>query len=790
MLLRRALLRELVRGKWSLLAALIGLSVAVASVTAVHLLNARIERNMEQLQPAGLPAYVARSDDGSDISIAEYAQLGSSEARGEFPRVEAIVPLIEGELDGGWRILGLDWVAMRNAGRGIGARGTENPIDFTKLLTTRSVLIPESLDSQDLPERFDDSLSVLGTHSGSNERMLVADIATASELLGQREISALALVLTLDASPLLDFLDGLFVGVGAVRSSSVDQDILGPGFVISTPDEEFPVRRFVSAIMFNLGVLSILCLLVAGFIAYQSASSTALRRAHLLQRLHAMGTDAPRISRLVYAESAVFGFIACLVGLPLGLAAANLAVRLGGVEAEHPAVLDYWLLLKVLLVGLGISLLGTALAQPREETRQIKPWRIGLSLVVASAAMVIGFFYGLPGAFLTLGGLFLLLVQVSWLKMRWISRMRLAELSLHARQILRGASNQAQRLFPVVSAFILALAVALAMQLMVSNLKQDFDVFLDQRLDGDLTLNSAKGVISEAEVRSIASLPGVQSMRLVETADTRVGALSVQVRLIDYSAQQLRRYGASIDTPNEAVLVNGQLARHLRTRSRVEVAGSLGRVELPVAHEFNDFGALGPRMVMSRELGRRIIAHAQVESVRLQVEPSAESQLRSRLEQDLGFSVRSTSELRNSANRALRDTFWVSDVLSFVALLVAVFGIITGFNQLHLTRLKEFRLLRGVGMSSGQLLAVVAAQSGTVALLAIPFSLALALTMSWVLCQHINPLAFGFSISMGLDWGLLLLFTAMGLLVAPLASLLPWRMTKEASDVATSDEYF
>lgn len=790
MLLRRALLRELERGKWSLLAAILGLTVAVASVVAVHLLNVRIERNMEQLQPFGASAYIARTQDGSDISIADYARLAVSRARGEFPQVEAIVPLIEGELGGGWRMLGMDWVAVRGAGQDIGVTATRQPIDFAKLLTTRSVLVHESLDSQSLPEGIDESLDVLGHHSGSDKRLLVADIATASELLGQREVSALVLYLMPETKPLLDLLDRLFVGVGAVRSSSVEQDILGPGFVISAPDDEFPVRRFVSAIMFNLGVLSILCLLVAGFIAYQSASGTAARRAPLLTRLHAMGTDARQLSRFVYAESALFGCIACLIGFPLGVSAASFAVRMGGVETEPHTTFDLWLLIKVVLVGFGVSLVGTALAQRSENVCQTKPWRIPLVVLLACGSMAIGWFYGLPGAFLLLAGLFALLVQVAWLTMRWISRMRLANLSMRTRQILRGASSQGQRLFPVVSAFILALAVALAMQLMVSSLKKDFDGFLDQRLEGDLSISSAMNHIGEEDIQALASLSGVRSVHTVETANARVGPLKVQVRVIEYAPEQLGRYQASRDTPVDAVLINGQLARKLDDRFHLEITGTLGRMEVRVAHEFNDFGALGPRVVMSRTLAQRLFASLEIESLRLAVNSDEESAIRSAIEQKFEFSVRSSSELRASANSALEDTFWVSDILSLVALMVAVFGIVTGFNQLHLARLKEFRLLRGVGLSSRQLFVLVAAQSGTLALLALPFSISLALIMSWVLCQHINPLAFGFSINMSMDWGLTLGFTCIGLLVAPMASLLPWRMTKEASDVATSDEYF
>ncbi|MCY4042134.1 MAG: hypothetical protein OXF72_12920, partial [Gammaproteobacteria bacterium] len=74
-LLRQALLRELARGKWSLAAAVFGLSVAVASVAAVHLLNARVEQNLEALQPFELLGTLARREDGANIALADYAGL-------------------------------------------------------------------------------------------------------------------------------------------------------------------------------------------------------------------------------------------------------------------------------------------------------------------------------------------------------------------------------------------------------------------------------------------------------------------------------------------------------------------------------------------------------------------------------------------------------------------------------------------------------------------------------------------------------------------------------------------
>lgn len=790
MLLRRALLRELARGKWSLLAAFVGLSIAVASIAAIHLLNSRVAFNLEQIEPLGLPVHLARRQDGRVIAIADYADLVNRHARGQIPGIDSIAPLIDGVLDDGWRILGVDWVALRNSTRAGVSSNIRTEDEFSRLLTRQSVLVPTSLKLEGVLQLGDHAVQVLGRHRLRDESLLIADIATASELLGQEDISALALIETPKRLGILELLDHLFVGIAALHSRRLNQEILGSGYVISAPDEELPVRRFASAVMFNLGVLSLLCLLVAGFIAFQSSVGTAQRRAPLMQRLSSMGAQSVRLARLVYSESAMLGLAACLVGVPLGYAIANLAFQFGGMEAQKHIHVDYWLIAKALGIGVGVSLGGTFLARSRAQGDARESRGGWLTYLFAPLLICAGLFTGLPGAFLILGGIFILIVQIAWLKFRCISGMRLNDIGVRGRHILRGAASQGEKLFPVVSAFILALSVALAMQLMVSSLKQDFELFLDQRLDGHLTVQGSTGGLTEAQISRLAGFPEVVSMRLVETASAMVGPLQVATRIIEYSNAELARYGAPADISEDEALVNGQLAQRIDTAPMLRVSGDRDKANLIVGHEFNDFGAAQPRMILSKQIAAQLFEHSRFEALRLEVEPGTADVVRSRIEQELGLSVGSTSELRKSAQKALDDTFWVSDVLSMVALLVAVFGIVTGFNQLYLARLREFRLLRGLGLSSREMLALVVAESGMMALLALPFALTLSLIMSWLLCQQINPLAFGFSINLAVDWRLVIVFAVIGVVVAPLASLLPWRMVREASHVATADESF
>ncbi|MCY4200578.1 MAG: ABC transporter permease [Gammaproteobacteria bacterium] len=788
-LLRQALLRELVRGKWSLAAALFGVSVAVASVTAVHLLNARVDQNLEALQPFELLGTIARREDGANIALADYAGLQNRLAEGQLPGVDSLVPLIEGragENFRNFRIFGIDWVATIRMRANVGVAAEA---DWTRLMTEKSVLAPEGLADNTRADIEAQGLSVIGTHSGSDERLLIADIATASELLGQDEISALALVPVPERRGLLDLLDQVFVGLGAAYRSSIDQHLLGAGYVISTPDEELPVRRFAKSIMFNLGVLSVLCLLVAAFIAYQSAAGMALRRAPTLHRLRGLGVATRDISGYVHREAGALGVLACLVGLPLGFGLATFVIEFGGMGSLDRSLFDGWLVIKAALVGIGVSVLGTSLAQPRTQAKRLRPLLQAGFACLALGALLISLFLGLAGAFLLLGAVFALFAQVAWMQLNWISRHGFAGLRIRliTRQIVRGAAALGLRLFPVVSAFILALSVALSMQLMVASLKLDFDEFLEMRLDGELSLDADAGALSQILVDAVEALSGVRSTRVSHTATARVGTLGTEVRLIDYTAQELARYGAPIDTPLDAVLINSQLVSP-REAGTVRVTGDKGQALLPVAHVFNDFGAAGPRLVMSRAVADRYFEGTRIDAVRIHVEPGSETAVRSRIQTEFGLQAEATAELRERAMHALEDTFWVSDALSMVALLVAIFGVFSGFNQLHLTRLRELRLLRAVGMSRRRLLALLTGQSALLAALVLPCSLVLALIMNWTLCQRVTPLAFGFSIRPHMDGWLMALFSSIGLLVVVTAALVPWRMTREASHVATTDE--
>ena len=118
MLLWRAQLRFLLRTPWSLAVALLGLSLGIASVVAVHLLTEELVRTLDR----GIPAHLQQASHtltGAELTTTQYFALREAWRDGELPTVTALAPLVQGTaLLAGQRyeVVGLDWLALLEPG--------------------------------------------------------------------------------------------------------------------------------------------------------------------------------------------------------------------------------------------------------------------------------------------------------------------------------------------------------------------------------------------------------------------------------------------------------------------------------------------------------------------------------------------------------------------------------------------------------------------------------------------------------------------------------------------------
>jgi putative ABC transport system permease protein len=151
--------------------------------------------------------------------------------------------------------------------------------------------------------------------------------------------------------------------------------------------------------------------------------------------------------------------------------------------------------------------------------------------------------------------------------------------------------------------------------------------------------------------------------------------------------------------------------------------------------------------------------------------------------------IRSNREIRDISLDIFDRTFVITDVLYWLAVGVAFIGILGAMLAVQLESARELAILRAVGMTPGQLGALVTMQTGFMGLLSGLAAIPLGLVMAWVLIDVINRRAFGWQMDVTVSPKILLSALALSIGAALLAGLYPaWRAANAPPALAMREE--
>jgi putative ABC transport system permease protein len=114
-------------------------------------------------------------------------------------------------------------------------------------------------------------------------------------------------------------------------------------------------------------------------------------------------------------------------------------------------------------------------------------------------------------------------------------------------------------------------------------------------------------------------------------------------------------------------------------------------------------------------------------------------------------------------------SFAVTYLLEAVAIMIGLFGVAATFSAQTLARSREFGMLRHVGVTRRQILAILAKEGGMLTALGIAMGFVLGFAISLILVFVVNPQSFHWSMSLHMPW-LTLSVVAMVMLVASCAT--------------------
>ncbi len=842
--LYRASLGYLVKHPWQLALALLGIAIGVAVIVAVDLANASSRKafllSMDTLNGKATHQIVAGP---SGVGEALYVRLRTQHG------IRDIAPVVQGDVEAAGRslsVLGVDVFAERGfrtftlPGKSEGVvvgdqrREASTDVDTMRALLTRpgTVLLTQATAGAlgvESDGRFQVETGgrrfpavVVGTLTDDDGRLndlLIVDIATAQIWFEQ-----------------VGFLSRIDVRLPDAAAAATLEALLPAGVeLLSAEGRTQATTDMTSAFMTNLTAMSLLALLVGVFLIYNSVGFAVLQRRGLIGVLRALGLTRQQAFVLIMSEGVVLGIVGSLIGVAAGIWLGDKLLVLVSQSINdlyfRVTVTDVSVgpaaLAKGIAAGLGATAVAAAI--PAHEaaaypptlslTRSVLERRAGrlvpLLLIaglagVAGAALLLA--YSGKSLVAGLAALFVLILGCALcipLVVRSVTALssglagRLGGTS--ARLAVDGIRASLSRTGVAIVALAVAVSATVGVSVMVGSFRDSVSDWLATSLQSDIYVGVPSGSLSPDLIADLVALDGIaeySSRRRVwlesESGRTRVVALEMArgsyagTEFVDASPEAAWR---AFDD-EEAVIVSEPYAyrNDVGAGDRIALTTNAGPRTFAIAATYRSYDADQGAVIMSRATYDRYWSDDRVDSIGMYLDAGAD-------EEAVMARIREVSAgrqaIRVSSNRALRElslaifdrTFIITDVLYWLAVGVAVIGILGAMLALQLERARELAVLRALGMTPGQLGAMVTLQTGIIGLLSGLAALPLGLLMAWLLIHVINRRSFGWQMELGIDPVVLVSALALSVGAALAAGLYPaYRAARSRPAAAMREE--
>jgi putative ABC transport system permease protein len=593
-----------------------------------------------------------------------------------------------------------------------------------------------------------------------------------------------------------------------VDSNAFRQELqreLGTHLVVDEPsDVESRTDRLSRAYRINMNVLALMALFTGAFLVFATQAAGVMRLRAQLAMLRVLGMTRAALVRQILLEGGLLGLGGGVLGIALGFMCAALALRvfdgdLGGgyfPGVEPHVAFEPIASAAFLVLGVGVALAGSlvpaleaARAQPApalkagsEEVALAPlgtPWPALVCLVVGLALAPAPSINGVPVAgyvamaFLLMGAI-ALMPRLTATVFRWASARRVARqghvVTMLALARVANAPGQASiAMGGVLSSF----ALIVAMAIMVASFRVSVEHWLEHLLSADIYGRVAQGGdavgLRPDQQTQVAAVGGIAHVAFARVSRLTLDTARPPVALI---AREL-----DAADPNATLQMTGHVLQPASWRSSeipvwaseamVDLYGyRVGqRLQLPIGGAAEHFvvagiwrdyvrqtGALQMRVADYRRLTGDVSATDM--SITLRAGATAPQVIRTlkRLPFGDALELSQPGEIRARTLTTFDRAFAVTYLLEAVAMVIGLFGVGATFSIQALARANEFGMLRHVGVTTRQILAMIASEAGWLTLLGIAMGCALGFAISLILVYVVNPQSFHWSISLHVPW--------------------------------------
>jgi len=628
----------------------------------------------------------------------------------------------------------------------------------------------------------------------------LSDISTAQELLGwYGYISQIDLILSGDNQQLLNTI----------------KRFLPPGVTLMESNQhQRALSQLSDSFELNLTALSLLGIVVAMFLIYNTCMFSVVQRRKIFARMRVIGVSRRELFNLVISEAILIGSIATIIGIMLGFLLAKVLVvfvsqTINDLYYQVQVNRFYWQPLtfyKAIALGIGTTVVAAAFpaweaafSQPIRVLQRIeieqKTWRwinylaipglIGCGVVFflinqANGSMGQGFF----AVFVLIASMAVLMPRIiRWLLIPFAVVMKFI-FAMPGKMAVNNIARSLSRANIAIIALTIAVAATLGIGIMIKSFRITVDDWLAGYLRADFFISSstnsqAISPINPKLLERIVALPGVSAVSSDSRRTFFFNNQYHQLLILDIPRKSFRAFRLKHGNAKEAerawfeedaVLISEPYAyRHrLQVGDDVSLPTPLGKRHFKIVGVFYHYGAEQGLINISRGSFERYWQKAEINSIGVYLEDNTQaSSIESELDMissSSGLSLISKVELHRESLRIFDRTFKITQVLKLLVVIVSFIGILSALMAIALERSREFAVLRVLGLNQRELSTLIYLETLVMGVVAAILALPIGTVLAYLLIEVINYRSFG--------WSMLFILPPMEYLYAALLAIL------------------